>query len=399
MRLVLDPAFPARLRELRQQAGLSLRALAAATMSSKSHIQEFETGIKVPSRETLALLDQAVRADGTLEAMVISLEPRWEEPALPIQPSRDVVAVARLRTARLRRLDNHLGGADTYSLYAAELDTTTAAVRAGGGSETTDRGLLSVMAEQAQMAGFSAFDAGWFHDAERLYRLSLSAARDAGDMSLVANALTLLGYQAIARGGSGVNLSTTSCDLTASATPGVRALMHERCAWACASAGRAEDTDRHLGLAAEAVHDPARAGDPDWVWWVDPTEVQIMTGRCWSLLHRPMRAIPTLEQALAGYSDTHARDKALYLTFLARAYLDANEIEQACAVARRAVELAYGVTSTRPRQSVAAFVAELDPNQPAASELRDLVREWVSQPLPAAPSRSIEPTPPPALLR
>jgi len=110
-----------------------------------------------------------------------------------------------------------------------------------------------------------------------------------------------------------------------------------------------------------------------------------------------MRAIPTLEHALAGYSDTHARDKALYLTFLARAYLDANEIEQACAVARRAVELAYGVTSTRPRQSVAAFVAELDPNQPAASELRDLVREWVSQPLPAAPTRSIEPTPPPVL--
>jgi transcriptional regulator with XRE-family HTH domain len=412
--LVLDPEFPRRLRELRQQAGLSIRALAAAALSSKSHVHEFETGAAVPTRETLALLDQAVGAAGGLEALVIPLDQRWEDPsvrrreflaasvavALPSFES-DPVERARLHTARLRRLDDHLGGADTYPLYAAELDATTALIAGGGNTDTVKRGLLSVAAEQAQMAGFSAFDAGWAAEADRLFRWSLTAARDAGNLSLTANALTFLAYQATGSGGDGVALTVNSCDLAAGATPGVRALLHERCAWAHAVAGYAGDAERHLGLAESALHHSDAGSEPDWVFWVDATEVQIMTGRCWTLLRRPVRAIIALEQALAGYSDTHGRDKALYLTFLARAYLDANEIEQACAVASRAVDLADGISSARPQEMVAAFAASLD-GYAGLAEVRDLrarVAEWVSRPLPAAPIRSTEPTPSPVPLQ
>ncbi len=73
------------------------------------------------------------------------------------------------------------------------------------------------------------------------------------------------------------------------------------------------------------------------MFWVDRIEVQIMTGRCWSVLRRPVRATVALEQALAVYDDTHARDKALYLSWLADAYLDANEVERACAATNRAM--------------------------------------------------------------
>ena len=409
MGLNLDPAFPGRLRELRLQAGLSLRTLAAAALSSKSHVHEFETGAKAPTTDTLALLDQAVNADGELLAMVV--DQRWEDPsvrrrsflaasaalALPSFDG-DPVERARLRTAGLRRLDDHLGGADTYPLYLAEMDATVAMVRAGGHIDTTERGLLSVAAEQAQMAGFSAFDAGWAAEADRLFRWSLTAATDAGDLALAANALTFLGYQATAVGADGVPLSTRSCDLAADATPGVRALLHERCAWAHAAAGRAGEAERHLGLAESALHHGDHRAEPDWVFWVDATEVQIMTGRCWTLLRRPMRAITALETALTGYSDTHGRDKALYLTFLARAYLDANEIEQACAVAGRAVDLADGVASARPRQMVAAFTGSLDGHAavPEVRELRTRVGDWVSRPLSVAPNRGIASAPPPA---
>ncbi len=49
-----------------------------------------------------------------------------------------------------------------------------------------------------------------------------------------------------------------------------------------------------------------------------------------------MRAIAALEPVLATFPDTHARDKALYLTWLADAYLDVNEVKQACLIADRA---------------------------------------------------------------
>lgn len=62
---------------------------------------------------------------------------------------------------------------------------------------------------------------------------------------------------------------------------------------------------------------------PDYAAWIDATELDIMTGRCWSELRRPLRAVPVLERALAGYSDAHARDKALYSSWLAESFIDA----------------------------------------------------------------------------
>jgi hypothetical protein len=64
-----------------------------------------------------------------------------------------------------------------------------------------------------------------------------------------------------------------------------------------------------LGRAEEAL--AATDGQtPDYAAWIDENELAIMTGRCWSELHRPLRAVPVLERALGSYSDAHARDKA-----------------------------------------------------------------------------------------
>ncbi|WP_405615955.1 hypothetical protein [Streptomyces sp. NBC_00076] len=93
--------------------------------------------------------------------------------------------------------------------------------------------------------------------------------------------------------------------------------------------------------------------------WVDRNELQIMTGRCWTELRRPLRAVPVLETALARYDDTHARDKSLYLSWLAAAYLHAGEVEQAAAVTGRALELSAGVASVRPRERLAPVLRML----------------------------------------
>ena len=415
--VVVDPAFPLRLRQLRETAGLSLRDLARVALSSKSHLHDFECGRKLPSFETVERIDQALSADGELMRMVVSV-PGWADPAmrrrsfvgmaaglavgLP-QAAYDIpgrrrtepaVAQAVLRTARLRRLDDYLGGTDTYAIYLAEVESTAALLRAGNHSESTGRGLLAALAEQAQMAGFSAFDAGWQSEAERLFRLSLTAAQDAGDVALAANALTFLGYQQLAIEGRGADLSVAACEAAIHATPRVRALQLERRAWAHAVEGQSHAAEASLAAAEAALHGYDDRAEPDWAHWVDEIEIRIMAGRCWTVLGRPLRAISVLEQALRAYEDTHSRDKALYLTFLAQAYLDANEVEQGCDVIEHAMDLASGVGSVRPRQRVAELIRRLGAGSavPRVAEVSAYAAEWATRgPSLPAPTPRTEP--------
>ncbi|MCW2859556.1 MAG: transcriptional regulator [Actinoallomurus sp.] len=103
-----------------------------------------------------------------------------------------------------------------------------------------------------------------------------------------------------------------------------------------------------------------------------------MTGRCWSALGNPARAIPALTDALRRYDDTHARDKALYLTWLADAHIDDDDIGQAAATARRAVALAADIASVRPRQRINDLIGRLERHRtmPAVAALIEEA-EWL----------------------
>jgi len=114
-----------------------------------------------------------------------------------------------------------------------------------------------------------------------------------------------------------------------------------------------------LGQASEALHRDDDRLEPDWVFWVDEREISIMTGRCCTELGRPLRAVPVLEAVLADFDDTHGRDKALYLTWLASSYLQAHEVEHAAATLAQAHSLAAGVASARPTARITRIAAKL----------------------------------------
>jgi transcriptional regulator with XRE-family HTH domain len=281
------------------------------------------------------------------------------------------------RTARLRRLDDFLGGADTYRLYASELQATSGFVKDASCTQETRQALTAVIAEQAQLAGWAAFDAGMHTEATLHFETSREAATEANDATLAGNALAFLAYQQISTDAPNIQMATASyATAERSATPRVKALLLERMAWTHAVAGQAQETERALNQAADALEQPATRPEPDWVFWVDDVEMNIMAGRCWTELRRPLRAIPTLETVLARYDDTHARDKALYLTWLAHAYLDAGEVEQAALVTSRAVELATGVASVRPIARISRVLERLQPYRaiPAVADTLELGR-------------------------
>ncbi|WP_328673434.1 XRE family transcriptional regulator [Streptomyces sp. NBC_00322] len=279
------------------------------------------------------------------------------------------------RTTRLRSLDDVLGGADTRHIYRTELGTTMNLLRNASYTETTGRQLLSLVAEQAQQAGWAAFDSGRQTEASTLYEKAFQAATEARDAALAGNSLAFLAYQQVSIGASGVATAAASCATASADAPAtVRALLFERRAWAHAKAGQAKETEQALGQAEEALTGTSsdRPG-PDWSSWVDTRELQIMKGRCWTELHRPLRAVPALEAALADFDDAHARDKSLYLTWLAHAYLDAGEIEQSATVIAKAMDLSTGIGSVRPQQRANEFLLRLQPHRTIApvAELLD----------------------------
>lgn len=224
--------------------------------------------------------------------------------------------------------------------------------------------------------GWAAFDAGHHDDARGLYEDSHHAATTAGDHVLAANALAFLAYQE-RDPHAAVHIALQSCHTAGpDAPPSTRALLHERRAWAHALAGEAGETERALDAAVSALAERADDPQPDWAAWVDHTELGIMTGRCWAELGRPLRAVPILEQALAGFDDAHARDKALYMTWLASAYVSAGEVEQAAATATRVLTLSEGVASVRPRQKLAPVLDKLAHHRalPEVADVLELAR-------------------------
>ncbi|MEU0797194.1 helix-turn-helix transcriptional regulator [Amycolatopsis sp. NPDC005961] len=319
-----------------------------AVTATRTEQRKVRTGEVVQRREFI----------GAMAALAIPLA-RTEQPTARRIGQSDIDELRR-RTARLRRLDNIMGGAETFPVYSAEVDFTQRLLRESSHAIEIGHQLRALLAEQQQQAGWAAFDHGQHVLAQRLYADSRAAAEEAGALDLAGNALAYAAYQQTTTAQSGTALATDSCEVARPmATPKVNALLLERKAWAHATAREPQQADRALNLAREALQVRDDRPNPDWVFWVNEAEIDIMAGRCWTELRRPLRAVPVLERVLSEFDDTHARDKALYLTWLATSYLHAHEVEQAAATLTRAVDLAAGVSSVRPAVRIRAVARQL----------------------------------------
>ena len=188
----------------------------------------------------------------------------------------ELVEQLRRRTARLRQLDDILGGGDTYDLYLAEYSATADLARTGTLTASLRTTLRSLLGEQAQQAGWAAFDAGRHADAHRLFRESHEHALAAGDRALAANALAHLAYQATGNDKqAAVTMATAACQAVDAETPGtVRALLHGRLAWAQAISGDSRETERALSLASAALTEDDERPGPGWAGWINGDEIE-----------------------------------------------------------------------------------------------------------------------------
>ncbi|MFF7936521.1 helix-turn-helix domain-containing protein [Streptomyces sp. NPDC007940] len=384
--------FGQRVRAALQERRLSIRAASRLMNYDHAFLSRVLAGKQLPSIELAESLDRLLGADGEVVALAARLlEGDGEshtQPSMPtlddFLPEGDPLSLLTVRSPRrvgvgevldlqkrvhgLRLADDVLAGGDLIGPALRELRKTVRLYRENTHTEEVGRALLVQIGELAQIAGWIASDAGRHEEAERIYRLGLSAAKQAEDMTLAGNLAGSLAYQMsnTGRTDEGLTLAQAALHDAGGDAPGkARALYWDRVAWAHTQAGGTENARaamRALGEAEEALaQDDGDEGSepPDYLYWVDAGELQVMESRVYTELRRPLRAVPLLRDVLSGYDATHTREMALYLSWLAIALADANEPEEAAAVAERVIRIAADVASERTAERVRVVLARL----------------------------------------
>ncbi|MFC7814329.1 helix-turn-helix transcriptional regulator [Streptomyces sp. NPDC057367] len=386
----MGSSIGANIREQRERRGWSQARLAREVCRAagvigdpvgRQEVSRWETGKRTP-REWLPFLAAAL----AVPVEVLTTPQTPAEPPLPtladFLPAEDPLAPLTARTGGrvgmvqvadlqqrvhgLRLADDVLAGGDLMRPALRELRKAVRMFREHSYTETTSRQLLVQIGELAQIAGWIASDAGQHAEAERIYRLGLSAATQAEDRTLAGNLAGSLAYQLSNTGREleGLDLARAALDGAGPDAPAkARALYSDRVAWAATKAGGTENAQhamRALGEASEALADDSEeTEEPAYLYWVDAGELQVMESRVYTELRRPLRAVPLLREVLGKYDATHTRELALYLSWLAVAYADANEPEEAAAVAERVLSLSADVASERTAERVRVVLARL----------------------------------------
>lgn len=286
------------------------------------------------------------------------------------------------RVHALRLADDVLSGRDLVRPALRELTGAVRLIRESSYSEVTGSAMLRQIGELAQIAGWIAADAGRLADAERVYRLGLSAAHQAQDMVLAGNVQGSLGYLFSNTGREAQGLVQAEAALhgalDAGAPPKARALYWDRVAWAHTKAGptHGQAALRALGRAEAALdEDGTGTQAPAYVYWMSRAEAEVMEARIFTELRKPLRAVPKLTGVLAQYDVTHARELALYTSWKAVALADANEPEEAARTARRVIELTASISSDRAERRVAVVLDRLS-HYSSVPEVAALLAEY-----------------------
>ena len=281
-----------------------------------------------------------------------------------------LVATAEHRVIQLRRADDFVSGRTSHTLVQQELKATTTLLDEATLTEDQIRRLLTVTGELAQLAAWVAADAGLYKQAARYTEGGVLAAHAADNAPLTANVISTLAYQLANTGNprqAALLARTAYAGARHSATSTAKALFLERVAWADAKSGDLVSCERALGQVEDNFDHSKPEDDPDWVYWLNREEIDVMAGRCYTELKQPRRAEPLLRAATSQYDSVSIRENALYLSWLAEDYILLDEIDLAAEIAKHVLELGSRVDSARTDERLRHLVGLLRRSQDVSS--------------------------------
>lgn len=294
----------------------------------------------------------------------------------------DVVDHLDQITARLRRIDDRLGGGQLLDLVHQHLRYVSGLLNQHRYTDTVGRRLHATAAELLRLAGFLAFDAGRHARAQRYWITALHAAHTAGDRALGANILGFVSCQAKDLGEirEAITLAETARSGYPGASPKVTAILELRAAEAHANDQSATQAQHAIDAAFERLTDISTStGPPDWCYWMDEAQAHAQAGYCHLRLGEPTRARRHLRHALRLHNATYSREGALRQALLATTYVqqDKPDLEQALHHGNLAANALSGeVDSARCVGHLCRLVDELAPyrRSPGIREFIDHAR-------------------------
>lgn len=352
----------AALRAAREAAGVSLTGLATRTHYSKPLLGLLETGKRAIRPEHVEAYSNAL--DVPIEVLYgpsddpLRVAHEWLVNDSPVivqsrtgrRVGGTLARSLESRVIELRHLDDFVGSGDLFPVIHKELSEVRKVAQSASYTAKTAQRLLTVVGELSQLAGWVAGDAGRYSQAQHLYLGGFSAAREANDPALAAQLLSSLSYQIanVGRPQDAALLARSAEKGAVNASPVVRALLWERVSWASARSRDHDGTRRALD-AVDDAHEARSAEivEPEWVYWLDRKEIDVMAGRCLIELGNPQAAEPLLSNAIRCYNADHVREVALYLSWLTEAYARAGVVDAARDTLARARRTARGIKSTR----------------------------------------------------
>ena len=376
--------------------GLGIRELGRQVHYNPGHLSNVKNGHAKPSPELARAVDAALSAGGALAALAED-EPLFNGSLSPDRreriewarqhPSRPDAAVTESLAVVLdaqRHAEDALGSAAVIRPVLAQLAVAGDLVREARGPARP--GLVHVAAQWSQFAGWLLIATGKHEQGDARLSQALQWAVEAGDPSLISEALSFQGHAAylLGRPGPVIGLSQAA-RRDQRAYPAQLAVSAAQEAKGCAMEGDGAAADRLLDeadeLAALAREHPDEA--PPWLYYQTDGFFELQAGEAYSWLAAdPLYRERATEALGSGYAALPASARgsewgAEYLVRLADVHVSGGDLEQACAVAMQAAGIARAVTSAglcRMLRRLHARMARRWPGDPGVTALGETLR-------------------------
>jgi len=275
----------------RRALGLTQDTLAEALQVERSTVARWEQGTSAPRPWHRRRLAQVLElAPDQLAPLIDSAAPtpmpvptadgeHWEDPA-GLKPSRpalradaDYVESIRQDGRRLVELDINYGGDDVTRLAVRAFKSAYQRLASGLYVRSVEQDLRAAVGELGQIAAWIAYDADRQPLARQLTNEALLLSRLAGDRHMELFELGQLAMQSVHLGRSGEALSVADEVIDSDPRSArVAAVFRVRRARALAQLGQGSRALNELDRAESMLSDGSDR-DPDWTWWVDPSEL------------------------------------------------------------------------------------------------------------------------------
>ncbi|WBB48428.1 helix-turn-helix transcriptional regulator [Verrucosispora sp. WMMA2044] len=280
---------------------------------------------------------------------------------------------AELR-ALLVQADDRLGGLTILSTVEQQIALIAALRRQARGS-LRDR-LLSTEARWSEFAGWLSDDLGDRAAGDRWLDRAGSMAQEAEDQEFSAYVLARKAQRMM---GTGDEDRVVGLARAASRLPDVPALVQAFAAVQEGHGSAIEQKASTFQAAIERAHklvaaaSPA-AGDTSALGsFCTRPYLAAQEGEGWLRLNQPWRAVDSFTAAVNEWPDRYRRERGVYLSRIAHAYLAASQPDQAATVAAEALSVATTTGSARVRRNVTTLARHLEPfsRQPDVRQFLD----------------------------